>query len=256
MKKFLLFVLGGLVLIVAVAFLSVNFIVKGAVEKVGSRYLGVPVTLASANISLISGHGTLNGLEIANPAEFGDGPALSLDEISVRLELESLFSDQVRIEDVHIQSPQIHYIGQGTGSNLQVLKNNLAANSRGNGSGDTSGNTPAQRGEPTRVTIDLLTITEARMDATHGTVNAVLDTVEGQEMHRTAYVELPKVIIRDIGKGGGTGWGQAAEKVFDQVVEVAEANARKAAREELGRAIKERAGKTGTQVMDAIEGLF
>jgi hypothetical protein len=103
MKLLLRLVFVGIALVVVVAVLgiaSVGRIVQAAVEKGGSHALGVPTTLAEANIGLFSGEFGMSGLEVANPAGFEREHFLSMNQAELAVSLGSLRSELVEVPRV------------------------------------------------------------------------------------------------------------------------------------------------------------
>ncbi len=91
MKRF--FLLGAVALIlllliggVAYLYLSLNTLVKKAVETVGPTITKTNVSLASANLSPFSGSGKLSGFVIGNPEGFEGPYALKLGSIAVSVD--------------------------------------------------------------------------------------------------------------------------------------------------------------------------
>src|SRR5438132_2100263 len=101
MKKFILF--GGLTLVVlAIAgYLTLQFflgsIVKAGVNKFGPGITQTKVELQEANISPLSGVGTLRGLTIGNPSGWSSQNAFHLGTVHIDLEPFSIFHDHIVI---------------------------------------------------------------------------------------------------------------------------------------------------------------
>src|SRR3546814_691585 len=143
MKKVLIG-LGGLVAVVAIGvyvFLgSLNDIVKAAVEKAGSDLSQTDVRLDEVDIELASGKGALRGFRVTNPDGFSDGDAFRFDEVSVTLDLATVRSDPVVIEEVVIDGPVVVYeLGPGGGSNLDTLNRNVQSKTAGQGGASDGG---------------------------------------------------------------------------------------------------------------------
>lgn len=114
MKK-LLGGLVGLVVLAGIAFYllvaNIDGIVKNVVETVGTEVAGTNVRLASAEIDLQTGKGTLRGLTIANPAGFAKGNAFSLSEITLALNIKTLSSSPVEINQIIVDGATVNYLG-------------------------------------------------------------------------------------------------------------------------------------------------
>src|SRR3546814_10217063 len=107
MKKVLIG-LGVLVAVVAIGVYvllgSLNDIVKAAVEKAGSDLSQTDVRLDEVDIELASGKGALRGFRVTNPDGFSDGDAFRFAEVSVTLDLATVRSDPVVIEEVRSEA--------------------------------------------------------------------------------------------------------------------------------------------------------
>lgn len=129
MKKIIIGILVVLVLLVVVAvavvFLSLNSIIKKGVETVGPQMTKVQVRLGSADISPLSGSGSLNQLFVGNPDGYKTPFAMQMGSIKVGVKPTSIFSDTVVVNEVNIQDPEITLEGTLDGNNLNTILNNV-----------------------------------------------------------------------------------------------------------------------------------
>ena len=128
MKKWLVRIIGIVVLLVvvvlAIVFFNLNSIVKKGVETVGPQLTKVDVTLGSATLSPMNGNGELNKLFVGNPEGYNSPSAIQVGNIKVALKLSSVLSDTIVIEAINIQEPEITFEGGLGGNNLsEILKN-------------------------------------------------------------------------------------------------------------------------------------
>jgi hypothetical protein len=86
---------------------NLNTIVKGAVERYGGRMTGTDVRLAGVSLKLRDGRGTLTGLRIRNPDGFSRGDAVSLGEITLEVDTESLAKEPIVIREIRVAGPQL-----------------------------------------------------------------------------------------------------------------------------------------------------
>ena len=121
----------GLVVVLVVGagvFVIINSgsLIKTAVEKLGPEYLGVSVTLDSAEVSLMEGSGTLNGLVIGNPAGF-DGPyAMRIGRISLTLDTAEISDELVVIKVLEVDAAEVAIVAKGKNTNLEAIMDNLS----------------------------------------------------------------------------------------------------------------------------------
>ncbi len=192
----------GVVMFVVVG--QLDKIVVATVEKVGTKTLGVEVTLNAAEISLKSGSGTLKGLRIANPEGFSADFAFELDEVGLDLNLATVTSDEVVVESVVVDGARILFEEKGGRINLQELLNNVEA-------APDQGDVPPGETEPEKEGPTLV-IQEFRF--TNATARLV-----SEQLAQDVSVSIPDVILRDIGtKGNGVTAVEATQQLLDPLI--------------------------------------
>jgi hypothetical protein len=108
-------------------FLSLDGIVKHAIESWGPEITGVAVRVDSVKIDLAAERGTIKGLFVGNPKGFEAPHALTLGEMRLTLDAASLTSDVVVIRELLLVAPDVVYErGQGS-NNLEVIQRNIDA---------------------------------------------------------------------------------------------------------------------------------
>ena len=146
MKKIILrigVVLAVLVLaVLLIVFFSINIIVKKGVETVGPRLTKVEMRLDSADISPFSGSGKLSGLFVGNPQGFKTPSAITVGSVKVAVQVTSVLSHTIVIDQVNVQAPDITLEGSFSGNNLTTILNNLSA-ATGGGEAASKTSTPA-----------------------------------------------------------------------------------------------------------------
>lgn len=150
-----------LLLVVALLIVVVFFggpVVKYAVNTVGPRLLGVPVTVQTATFALFQGELQLKGLHVGNPKGFNTAGLIDLDTLSVDFDPASLFRKVVLIREVRIETPDITYERALMNSNLGQLLDQLSPK-----------NAPKKEGGK-KVVIQKLIISGARV---HPTITAL-----------------------------------------------------------------------------------
>ncbi|CAE7735049.1 Proc [Symbiodinium microadriaticum] len=166
-------ILGG------VGFYYFDSLVVRGIEVGGSRVLGTQVDVDSALISPVGGVGSISGLRVANLEGFQSDYAFQMEEISIELDVGSVFSDVVIVESVTISQPQITYERSLTRDNIRALLNNISS-----GGGASA---PADEAASTRRII----IREFLME--NPRVNLVAASME-------APIALPSISLRNIGE--------------------------------------------------------
>ncbi len=189
MKRFLI---AGVVLLVVLigvgAYLLTNldFIIKTAVEKVGSDVTQVDVRLNKVKIGLREGTGQLSGLFVGSPAGFDEDSVFELGDIRLVLDTASLTSDIIVIREIAIVDPVVTYELSGKGSNVQALQNNVSS---GESAEEASGADEEAGGK--KFVIDRLTIKGGQVN-----VSSTLSK-------KTLKAKLADIELRDLGKKKG-----------------------------------------------------
>jgi len=212
MKVFLRFlVLIGVLGIIAVVVvgLSLNALVKVGVETIGPRILGVPVTVEDVDIALLSGTSVQAGLTqliVKNPEEYETAYALSLPEIRVQVDRNSLLTDTVIVEEVLVVAPTITFEWSLRGSNLGTIQENVKRHTR-TGSDGNSRDKEEQEEPDKTVYVKKVLVKDA-------TIN--VSFIGGQ--NELIRLPLPDLALRDIGKPSrGVTFPQASAVIFEEI---------------------------------------
>ena len=202
---------GIVVVVVIVGLVGFDDIVKVAVERAGSKVTKVEVTLDEADVSLTKGTAVLRGLSVANPPGFKTERAFALGEISVSLDIGSITEDTLLVHEVVVTEPRVTYEFAEAGSNIDVIRDNVASHAGGGadsggagGGGGASDETSAAAAEERKVIIEDLYIRG-------GMVRVSAALLGGDTMDTS----LPDIHIADIGKDTG---GATPEEVTEIVM--------------------------------------
>lgn len=201
---------GVVILVLVVAglgflYLSLNRVIRSAVETYGPQVTKTEMKLGGVNVSPLSGKAHLSNLFVGNPKGFKTPSAFKLGAMRVSLEVGSVLSDTIAIREIIISGPEITYeLGPG-GSNLAVLQKNVEAYT---GGGAKRGPTSPQTKEGgKKVTIDRL-----RVEKTQLNVSAAV--LKGE----TVTLSMPDIELKDIGKENqGASLAAVVERVLKEV---------------------------------------
>jgi len=154
MKKVLLFGLGAIAVLLLIGYVTMQFflgsIVKAGVNKFGPSITQTKVELKGANVSPLSGKGTLSGLSVGNPPGWGEGNAFYLGTVHVDMKPFSVFGDHIVINEILIDQPEFTYDTKIVSSNISDLLKNIEK-SMGD---ETGGNQPqAKNGKPLKMEV-------------------------------------------------------------------------------------------------------
>ncbi len=235
----------ALVLILALAaglwwlYHSLDALVASAIRTFGPEITGVSIHLDRVKIGALDGRAELHGLVVGNPQGFKSDHALSLGEISMTLDLDSLSKDVIVIKQIAIKKPDVRYELSAEGSNLGVIQRNV---DRYVGRHRTAGTARAEADDGKKLVIETLTIENAT-----ATVSASVAKSE------PVSVPLPDLHLRDIGKkSGGATAGEAVEQVLGALIQSV---TRTVASRNLGGLIDSLKKDPGSAV-DKLKGLF
>ncbi len=107
--------------------MSIDGLVKQAIERWGPEMTGVTVRVESVRIEATEGRGTIRGLLVGNPKGFEAPHALKLGEMRLTIDPASITKDVVVIRELLLAAPDVVYErGQGS-DNLTVIQKNLDA---------------------------------------------------------------------------------------------------------------------------------
>ena len=257
MKKILLILLLLIIVVgaggVYYLYSNINNLIVDAVETYAPPITKTDVTLDSSNISFMSGEGSLSGLKISNPKGYSSRKLFTLNDISAKIELDSITKDVIVIKHIDIVTPILTYEKGGkAGSNVQQLANNIQASTK-----DDKGK---ESKSEKKIIIDKLTIR-------NGKINATMPVVK-----KWIQVGLPNITLTDIGrKNGGATPEEVMKLIINKVTSVAKSAAsaplKKLKKEVLGKVknkVKNKVGKelgkglkdAGGKIGDKVKGIF
>jgi uncharacterized protein involved in outer membrane biogenesis len=181
--------IGGLILS-----LSIDSMVKSSLENTTAEVLNTSVDVEDVSISLLNGSGTITGFTIHNPEGFSDKPAARLQEISIRMEVSSLLSDTVIVEEIRVEKPELYYEQKATGNNFDALTNSMGGSSSSN----------------TNLIVDYLLVE-------NGQVTLTADI--GSE--KSVMAKFSKIELEGIGRSGNNTMEQTIQQILKPVLEKA-----------------------------------
>jgi hypothetical protein len=196
-------------------YLSLDHIVKRAIEQYVPEILQTSVELDSVKLSPGDGAGVLKGMRIGNPKGFRSPHAATVGTIEVAVDPATLAGDVVLVRRLVVLAPSITYEPGGAGSNFDVLQRNVQryVGTQGAATGD-------RKSAGRKLIVETLTIRDARV------------TYAPQVARGTATISfnLPEIQLRNVGKNrGGVTPGELAKVILDALAaRIAEAMGRAA----------------------------
>lgn len=203
MKFLKIAVLGLVILLIAGYFVvayALGAVVKTGVNTFGPKLTQSKVELAGANLSPLTGKGSLSGLTVGNPQGWSDGRAFYLGRISLDVEPGSVFGETVVINEIVIDAPEFNYETRILSSNIKDLLKNIESYT---GAG---GPEPAAKdGKPRRFIVKKFLLTNGKATVGLG-ANAIA-------------VKLPTITLTDLGTNvGGHTAGQMGGVILKEVL--------------------------------------
>ncbi len=200
---------------------QINTIVKEAIEIVGTDTLKTSVKVNTVDIELLEGKGSLQGFSIANPKGFSNNSIVSVGDVGLQIDIESIPNDVKVIKEVYIDAIALRAEQKNiTDTNIQALINNLESSS--SGSNSSSGSSSSSESPDVRLMIESFRI---------GDSSIALET----EKFGGRTVKLPGYTQKNIGdKKNGLTPEQISQTIMDGLL----ARAKKAVKSELENLLK------------------
>ncbi|MEX2602676.1 MAG: hypothetical protein WD361_00660 [Gracilimonas sp.] len=193
-------IIGGFIVLIITAFvvltLSIDGIIKSGLEENGSELLQTVVTVDAVSISLFSGNGSISGFTVHNPENYSDEPALYIQDASMKIDLLSLFSDQIVINEIIVKNPNLFFEQKGIGANLKTLNDNM--------------NLAFDEPSETTLIIDYLMIEDGQVKVSTSI-----------ERERTTEVSFAQFTLNDIGRDGNNTIKQSVRQVLEPLMQKA-----------------------------------
>ena len=198
-----LYVLAAVALVAAagawIAYNSLDFVVRWALEHYGPDVTGTPVHVAEVKISPRDGMGGLRGLEIGNPPGFSAPRALRLANARVSLDPATITADVVHVRELVLDGAEVTYERGSKVTNLDVIQEHISAYVKRLQATDSPGGaSPGEkpRSDRRRFIIDRLVIR-----GVHATMTGA--GLRGQGIG----FDIPDIELSDVGRrrGGLTG---------------------------------------------------
>lgn len=202
----LAFVVLIVVAVVAIYF-ALNSILRSEVQSQATASLGVPTSLASAQLSLLGGKVRLNDMQVGSPPNFSAPNTFTLDGIAVMVHYGQLTSSPIHIQQITIDDPALIVEQSGASLNLKALMDQMPTTPK------TSGGQPAQ---PIKLVIDELDLNNAQVTFMPG-IPGLTNSIQ---------VPINSITLKNIGNADGNQNGAA---IKDVVLQAATALAAKAA---------------------------
>jgi hypothetical protein len=195
-----------IVLLIVAILVAPSFIdkaLKVAVEKAGTKQLGVGVSVEKVHLNIFNGSIAITGLKIKNPAGYQYENMLEVASINAKANTGSLFSDVVEVNQIDINDIAVVIEQKGLASNVSEVLKNTKGDSEAKPAPTPS---PAEK-EGKNVHI-------ASLDIANIGVTAKLLPIPGKA--DSVKLKIAKLHLSDIG-GKDTSLGEATGKIFKAI---------------------------------------
>ena len=204
-KKILIIGIAGLVvlvIIVALLFSNANSIARSAIVKALEYVLQTDVSLEKVDLKITEGSVKLEKLVIKNPSGYETPEFFSVDDITVKADINSFRTDEPVINLISINSPKITVEKKGDSSNVNQLIDNASRFDTGEGGAK-------EDEEGKQIKIDKVVV-----DGANATLHAKLLLTD------EVSVDLPRIELNDIGgKDSDTSYADAIKVFMAKVME-------------------------------------
>lgn len=182
---------------------SLDKIIVAGIETYGTEITGAKVSVDGISLDVTNGSAALNGLTVGNPEGFKTDYAIKLEQAQIVIDIESLTSDLIIIEEVRVQGPSLIYEMASGGSNID----RLAENAQSHGGASNNSNEAADKGEGPRLIIENFRVNDGELNVSHKILKG-----------KTMTLALPDIHLEDIGKeSNGASPGEITEEIMASI---------------------------------------
>ena len=183
------FTLLGLLVVLIIALLFRDPIIKAVTCKVGSFLTGTKVELQHFS-STLSGQVHLKGFSVGNPKGYSSAKAIEFEEIFVSIDIPSVLSDTIKVNEIRVAGMFVNFETKFNETNLGAIQSNLE-----NISGSGKEEAPSGSGKVTdKGKENQQKVYIAKLDATDNSV-----AITSSTLNQTFKLPLPPVHLTDIG---------------------------------------------------------
>ncbi|OGV37146.1 MAG: hypothetical protein A2X48_04865 [Lentisphaerae bacterium GWF2_49_21] len=204
-------ILAFIVVLIFIIHFFLGFIVKAGAENIVPKFTGGPVNMGSFRFNMFTGKATMKKFVIGNPQGYKTEYAINLDNLVVDVDMTSIFSKKLVIQEIRIEGAQVIYeLGLGT-SNLGEIQNNIGKATRADKKADEKKEeTTNEPKEGKKIQISHFYFNDAKVSMSAVALQGV-----------KASVPIPSIHLEGIGKEKeGASIGDAAMEMFNSIFTV------------------------------------
>ena len=176
----------GLLILLILAFLFRDPVIRIATCKVGSFLTGTKVELKHFSTS-VTGKVHLKGFSVGNPQGYSPANAVEFEEIFVSIDIPSVLTDTIRINEIRVSGMNVNFETKFNETNLGKIQSNLEKLNKAGAkkAQEAGGESPKKQQQKVFI---------AKLDAENNSVSVTSSTIK-----QTIKVPLVPVHLTDIG---------------------------------------------------------
>jgi hypothetical protein len=201
--KFLLWTFAGILALVLVLVLAIPLwlgpTVATVATKVTPEFTGTPFVLEGASINPYTGKYSITKLMLGNPEGYPVPTAFSVSNVTVDVEMSSLFSDTIHIREISIVDPYASYVSNDGTNNFEWIMAHVNEKLGPKEETKEKEEKEEDKGAGKKVVIDKLTIAGTRV-----------------KLKILPEMPIPTITLTDIGKESkGATWEEVGQMLAD-----------------------------------------
>jgi hypothetical protein len=210
--KFLLWTFVGVLALVLVLVLTIPLWLGPTVATVATKvtpdFTGTPFVLEGASINPYTGKFSITKLTLGNPEGYPVPTAFSVSNVTVDVEMSSLFSDTIHIREITIIDPYASYVSNDDGTNnFEWIMAHVNEKLGPKEETEEKEEKEEEKGAGKKVVIDKLTIAGTRV-----------------KLKILPEMPIPTITLTDIGKeSNGATWEEVGQMLADSFMKATSA---------------------------------
>ena len=180
-------------LLLAVAWLSIDYLAKAGIEAGGTYALGVKTTVDSVSLGLLSGQARVNDLAIANPEGFKTPHLMKAGRIEVGVNTGSLLGDTIQVDKFEIDGLDLNLEQKVGATNISALLDNIK---KAGGGQQAPASKDAKESGGRKVKVDQIRITNVVAHVQVLPIGGGATTLE---------LKIPEIILKDVTQDNAAG---------------------------------------------------
>ena len=201
--KFLLWTFAAILALVLVIVLTIPLWLGSTVatvaNKVAPEFTGTPFVLEGASINPYTGKYSITKLTLGNPEGYPVPTAFSVSNVTVDVEMSSLFSDTIHIREIAIIDPYASYVSNDGTNNFEWIMAHVNEKMGPKEETEEKEEKEEDKGAGKKVVIDKLTISGTRV-----------------KLKILPEMPIPTITLTDIGKeSNGATWEEVGQMLAD-----------------------------------------